>query len=172
MMKTTETMARIILPVQLHSQTQICHLRVALLLPIHCMFLFILILNAGDWIYRNDIEFTAGSSGDSLISTVSNRLNVIPTPLSSPLVVSDEPAADVPTPSNQAITVPAESLSAASDLDSDKLSDTTQAGTSTMLEVTNIVIPAAREPQVKVKAKGKGKGKAIATVVGAGFTEK
>jgi hypothetical protein len=43
-----------------------------------------------------------------------------------------------------------------------------------MLEVTNVIISAAPVSPAKLKAKGKGKGKekAMATVVGAGLTEK
>jgi hypothetical protein len=115
--------------------------------------------------YRNNIDFTAGS--ESLTATV----------LDGPTVT-----ADIPTPSNEATTpvpattpetpesspvlatipVPVEALSA--NLDT--------AGTSTMLEVTNVIISAAPVPPGKVNGKGKGKGKAMATVVGAGFTEK
>jgi hypothetical protein len=98
--------------------------------------------------YRNDIKFTGSS--ESL--TVSDR----PT---------DSDVIQVPTPSNEAISPsptspgPAETLPAGSDT----------AGTSTMLEVTNVISAAPVPPG---KAKSKGKGKAMATVVGAGFTEK
>jgi hypothetical protein len=108
--------------------------------------------------YRNDIEFTAGSS-KFLTSTASNKPN---TDIPTPLTVLGGPTANIPTSSNEATSpAPAEALS-----DSD---------TTTMLDVTNVVISESTAPVVppgKVGGKGKGKEKALATIVGAGFTEK
>jgi hypothetical protein len=103
--------------------------------------------------YRGNIEFTAGSSES--LTDLSNELNtVIPTPLT----VLGGPTADIPTPSNETT----------SPLPAEASADSDTAGTSTMLEVTNVAISAAPVPPGKVI----GKGKAVATIVGAGFTEK